>query len=83
MIFPSIGVETMLAVFANMEDFRPYNKMLDLHSRTSSRAPSLAPSQFTFHNGSGSHDRQRVIRASAVGYIAPKFEGKKTQMVEG
>jgi hypothetical protein len=95
MLVDPIEAATMLNVLPSVEDFRPYNKMLDLASRTSSRTSSPQPTQLTFHNGSGSRDgsgsrngsgsrdRRRAVRTSTVGYIAPKFEGKKAQMVEG
>jgi hypothetical protein len=83
MTITPIENEKMLTLFTNMGEFYPHNKMLDLASSTSSRMPSPQSAQFSFRSSSGSGDRRKAARTSTIGYIAPKFDGKKAQMAEG
>jgi hypothetical protein len=98
MIVPPIESETMLTVFAKADDFRSHNVMVDLATRAprklSASQPTnvglqnglLSPSQPInngLQNGYGIRHGHRVIHSTTVGYIAPKFEGKKVQMTEG
>jgi hypothetical protein len=60
--------------FANIEDPKPYNKIVHL-ARKKLR---LQTTQFSFQ-----HDRYRHLHSAELGYISPLFEGKRAQMAEG
>ncbi|KAI9732231.1 MAG: NAD-dependent glutamate dehydrogenase [Claussenomyces sp. TS43310] len=56
------------------------NKMVDQVIRTPGRQPSPQPTHFT--TASPNPNGYRVIRSATVGYVAPKFPGKKDQVEE-
>jgi hypothetical protein len=66
-----------------MEDLRLYNNILDIQGTTSGGELSAQSILFPSNDGSGSSKRQRVLCSATAGYLAPKFEGKKTQIEEG
>lgn len=58
------------------------NKMIGHAIRTPDLIPSPQPAQLSLRhhaNGNG----HKILGSGAVGYIAPKFEGKEAQINEG
>jgi glutamate dehydrogenase len=60
------------------------NKLVDQVIRTPGRQPSPQPTHVSVGAKNGiAGNGYRVIRSATVGYVAPRFDGKKTQMEEG
>jgi hypothetical protein len=78
-----IKPDTMPCTFANMEDSKPYNKIVHLAGKRLGRLPSLKTTQFSFQRGRDSPNGHRILRSAELGYISPLFEGKRAQMAEG
>lgn len=77
-----IKPDTKLPTFANMEDPKPYNKIVHLASKRR-RLPALQTVPFNYHRERDSPNKHRLLRFAEVGYISPLFEGKRAQMAEG
>jgi glutamate dehydrogenase len=82
--FPAY-VDPFDEIFAKMDELKATNKYVDQIIRTPGREPSPQPTHFSVSSHSHPHGQNghRVLRSATVGYIAPKFEGKKAQMTEG
>jgi hypothetical protein len=65
--------------FANMEDPKPYNKIVHL----ARKRLRLQTSQFSFQRSCDGPNGYRLLRSAELGYISPLFEGKRAQMAEG
>lgn len=55
------------------------NKVLEQVIRTPNRLPSPQPT----HLGVPGSNQQRTLQEHGSGYVAPKFEGKESQMEQG
>jgi glutamate dehydrogenase len=73
--------DTMAPV--QFEDRLAPNKLIDQIIRTPGRVPSPQPTHLAVGSNNGNGNGHRVLRSATVGYVAPKFEGKKEQMDEG
>lgn len=82
MTVTTIKPNTMLPAFANLEESKPYNKIVHLASKRSRRLPILQ-THFSFQRGHDSPNGHRLLWSAEVGYISPIFEGKRAQMAEG
>jgi glutamate dehydrogenase len=86
--FP-IYIDPFQSVSAEMEENKLLpNKLVDQVIRTPGREPSPQPTHFSVtghqrHGGVIGGNGHRVLRSATVGYIAPRFEGKKAQIAEG
>jgi glutamate dehydrogenase len=83
-VFPTY-VDPFDEIFANMDEFKAGNKYVEQIIRSPGREPSPQPTHFSVSSYSHpyGHNGHRVLRSATVGYIAPRFEGKKAQMREG
>jgi hypothetical protein len=83
-VFPAY-VDPFDEIFAKMDEFRAGNKYVEQVIRTPGREPSPQPTHFSVssHSHPYGQNGHRVLRSATVGYIAPRFEGKKAQMTEG
>jgi hypothetical protein len=73
-----IMIDSKLALFANMADCL-HNSFPNLVSSPPNKmSPSQTPKDSRFGRTGRGH-----MRSSTVGYIAPKFEGKQAQKLEG
>jgi glutamate dehydrogenase len=85
-VFPAY-VDPFDEIFAKMDEFKASNKYVEQIIRTPGREPSPQPTHFSVSSHSNPHhygqNGHRVLRSATVGYIAPRFEGKKAQMTEG
>lgn len=63
---------------------RPKNKLVEQVVRTPDRQPSPQPTLLGVPGASNSNQSlHKILSDHGPGYVAPKFEGKKQQMVEG
>lgn len=83
-VFPAY-VDPFDEILAEMEESKLSNKYVDQIIRAPGREPSPQPIHFSVSSHSHPHSQNghRVLRSATVGYIAPRFEGKKAQMAEG
>jgi glutamate dehydrogenase len=87
-VFPAY-IDPFEEIMAHMDGSLITNKLVDQVIRTPGREPSPQPVHFSVpganngHNGHNGYNPHRVLRSATVGYVAPRFEGKKAQMEEG
>jgi hypothetical protein len=87
-VFPAY-IDPFEEIMAQIDGSTITNKLVDQVIRTPGREPSPHPTHVSVpgvnngHNGHNSYNPHRVLRSATVGYVAPKFEGKKAQMEEG
>lgn len=85
-VFPAY-VDPFDEIFARMDEVKAGNKHIEQIIRSPGREPSPQPTHFSVSGHSYPHaygqNGHRVLRSATVGYIAPRFEGKKAQMAEG
>jgi glutamate dehydrogenase len=83
-VFPTY-VDPFDEIFAKMDEFKAGNKYVEQIIRSPGREPSPQPTHFSVssHSHPYGHNGHRILRSATVGYIAPRFEGKKAQMIEG
>lgn len=63
---------------------RPTNKLVEQIVRTPNRQPSPQPTMLGVPGASQSNQSlHKTLSDEGSGYVAPKFEGKKSQMEEG
>jgi hypothetical protein len=85
-VFPAY-VDPFDEIFAKMDEFKASNKYVEQVIRSPGREPSPQPMHFSVSSHNHPHpynqNGHRILRSATVGYIAPRFEGKKAQMIEG
>jgi hypothetical protein len=74
-----IKPDTAPRTFANIEDPKPYNKIVHL----ARKRLRLQTTQFGFPRGCDGPNGYKLFRSAELGYISPLFEGKRAQMAEG
>jgi hypothetical protein len=71
--------DTTMTLVESMPASIPFTEPIDLVVTTPDGVPLPLPPQ----EGCDSRNWQKHRRSATVGYIAPKFDGKQAQMVEG
>jgi glutamate dehydrogenase len=81
-VFPAY-IDPFEEIMAQIDGSTITNKLVDQVIRIPGREPSPQPTHVSVPGVNNGYNPHRVLRSATVGYVAPKFEGKKTQMEEG